>query len=207
MGLLIMLSSLALHTAMPQIDVWVDQEDATYHPTENLHIFFRVDHDCYVAVYNIDVEGRETCLFPREDQNAWVQAGQTYELPGEDADIDYVVTGPAGTETIVIVTSYDNVPAIDEQGLDIGRTTYEVYIEESEPAVFRVISTPPGCRIYMKELATGDEEYIGTAPYTVAVRPGEYEVTLKKFGYRTMTRRVWLDPGEQRRVFVKLIPY
>lgn len=207
MFLLILLSLLSLHNGSLDIDIWVAKEDAIYYPTENLKIFFRANQDCFIAVYDIEVGGRESLLFPPEGEDGWVEAGQTYELPPETAEYDYVISGPEGIETIVAVASTEKLPDLNSEESDVVKKTMEIYIEEPEAATLRIISTPKKCRIYMTEVETGDNEYIGKAPHTVVIRPGEYIIKIKKLGFRTLTRRVWLEPGERRRIFVKLIPY
>jgi hypothetical protein len=189
------------------IDIWVDKEDATYYPTENLHIFFQANKDCYVAIYNIEVGGRENLLFPPEGKDGRVEAGKTYELPPETADYDYVVSGPVGTEKIIALASAEPLTDLYDERPGVVKEIIEIYIEEPEPAKLRIISTPSHCRIYITELETGETEYIGKAPRTIVIRPGGYKVKIKKIGCRTLTRKVWLDPGERRRIFVKLRPY
>ncbi len=206
MAFLLLLSLLNANQAL-EIDVWFDREDPVYYPTDNLKIFFRANQDCYCAVYNIEIGGRENMLFPLEGESGWIKADRTYELPPDAADYDYVVGGPEGTETIVVIASPTRLPDLLDEGPDVVRETAEIYIEEPEPAVLRIISTPGNCRIYITAVEFDDGEYRGTAPRTIVLRPGEYVVKITKFGYRTLTRRIWLEPGERRRVFVKLIPY
>lgn len=204
---IMLLSLLILQYSPLNIDVWVDKEEAIYYTTENLKIFFRTDQDCYVAVYNIEVGGREYLLFPLEGENGWVKAGKTYELPPETADYDYVLSGPEGIETIVIVGSRERLPGLNDEGLDVVREAVEIFVKEPEPGKLRIISTPDSCRIYITEVESDDQEYIGKAPRTIVLRPGEYIVKIKKLGYRTLTRKIWLEPGEPRRMFVKLRRY
>jgi hypothetical protein len=118
-----------------------------------------------------------------------------------------VIEGPEGVESIIAVASKERLPELDDEGKDIVTKVVEIHIEEPEPAKLRIISTPKNCRIYITDVDTGEEEYIGKSPRTIGIRPGQYRVRIKKFGYRTLIRKIWLDPGERRRVFVKLIPY
>ncbi|MCK4251462.1 DUF4384 domain-containing protein [candidate division WOR-3 bacterium] len=204
---IMLLSLLVLQYGPLNIDVWVDKEEAIYYTTENLKVFFRTDQDCYVAVYDIEVGGREYLLFPLEGEDGWVEAGKTYELPSETADYDYVLSGPEGIETIIVVGSKARLPDLNDEGPDIVREAIEIFVKEPEPGKLRIISTPENCRIYITEIESDDQEYIGKAPRTIVLRPGEYIVKIKKLGYRTLTRRIWLEPGEPRRMFVKLRRY
>jgi len=206
MVFLLLLTLLNANQAL-EIEVWFDREDPVYYPTDNLRVFFQANQDCYCAVYNIEIGGRENMLFPLEGESGWIEAHRTYELPPDTADYDYVVGGPEGTETIVVVASLDRLPDLSDKGTDVVREAAEIYIQEPEPALLRIISTPVNCRIHITAVEFDDSEYRGTAPRTIVLRPGEYVVKITKFGYRTLTRRIWLEPGERRRVFVKLIPY
>lgn len=201
------LLSLFAVTSPPDIDIWVNKEDATYYPNEKLTVFFQVDQDCYVAVYDIEVGGSASMLFPQEGMDGWVEAGRVYELPPADADHDYVIGGAEGIETIIAVGSIERLPDLDDNGVDVVHQSIEIYIEEPEPAKLRIISTPKRCRIYITEVASGNGVSLGKAPRTIVLRPGEYIVKIKKLGYKTLVRRIWLDPDDMRRVFVKLRPY
>jgi hypothetical protein len=189
------------------LDLWLDREEAEYHPTEYLRVFFQTDEDCFVAVYNVDVGGGVSRLFPPGEEAGWVHAGRIHELPPPAADYDYVITGPEGTEQIIAVASAERLPDMYDEGPDVARQVIELYVQEPEPATLNIITTPNNCRVYLTEVASGEEQYIGTAPETVVIRPGEYIVEISAYGFRTMRRNVWLEPGERKRVFVKLYPY
>jgi len=202
-----LLALLTLYNGAPDIEIWVDRDEPVYQAGENLKIFFRVDQDCYVAIYDIEVGGRETLLFPPEQEDGWVEAGHIYELPPENADYDYVISGPEGVETVIALASTEHPPVLDYEEENISRMSLSIHIEEPEPAKLRIVSTPTYARIYLTNVETGEKEYIGRTPRTMVIRPGEYIVKIKKPGFHSLTRRIWLEPGDRRRVFVKLIPY
>lgn len=186
------------------IDIRVDKEDGVYYPNEKLTVYFQVDRDCYLAVYDIETGGRVSMLFPQEGHDGWVEAGKTYQLPASDADFDYIVGASQGIETIVAVASTEGLADLNDEGLDISQKSIEIYIEEPDPALLRIISTPKSCYIYITEIASGEEVQVGKTPRTIAMKPGEYLIEIKKFGYKTLKRRISLEPGDRRRVFVKL---
>jgi hypothetical protein len=192
---------------MPDINLWVDRENAEYYPTEKLTIFFRSDEDCYVSVYNVDVGGREYLLFPLEGESGWIESDVTYELPPPDGDYDYVVGGEPGIEKVIVLASTERLPELVDSDPDIVREAIEIAVLEPEPATLKIISTPPECRIHIIDEITGEEEYMGKTPETMILHPGEYTVELYKFGFKTLKRKIWLDPGERRRVFATLKPY
>ncbi len=203
----VLLLTFATVSAGPLIEAWVNNEDGVYRPGDALRIFFRVDEDCYVAVYNIEVGGRESRLFPSDGDLGRVQANRNYELPPENANFDYVISGPEGVETIIILASSEKPPTLGDDDASIGRQIIEIYVEEPEPARLRIITTPKHGRVFITEVASGTEEYLGQAPCTITIRPGEYLIEIERYGYRTLRRRIRLGPGERRRVFVKLAPY
>jgi hypothetical protein len=207
MALAVLISLLVVSQGSAGLDLWLDREEAEYYPTEHLRIFFQTDEDCFVAVYNVEMGGEVSRLFPHEEEDGWVQAGRIYELPPPAADYDYVITGPEGVEQVIAVASTERLPDMYDEGPDVDREIIELYVLEPEPATLRIITTPDNCRVYLTEVVSGEEQYIGKAPETVVIRPGEYFVEVSKFGYRTMRRKLWLDPGERRRIFVKLYPY
>ncbi|MGB3478501.1 MAG: DUF4384 domain-containing protein [bacterium] len=203
MLLAIILSLFTVGNAL-DIDIWVDKEDGIYYPNEKLTVYFQVDRECYLAVYDIETGGGASMLFPLDGHDGWVEAGRTYQLPSEDADYDYIVGGSEGIETIIAVGSIDRLSNLEDERMGVIRKSIEIYIEEPEPALLRIISTPKSCQIYITEIASGDEVSIGKTPRTIALKPGEYLIEIKKFGFKTLERRIWLEPGDRRRVFVKL---
>lgn len=188
------------------VDVWLDRSEYTFYPGDRLKLFFKADRDCYIAVYNIDVGGREHILFPQQGETGFVQKDSVYELPPANADYDYEITGPEGIEKIVVLASTIRLPTLVDTER-IFKKEIELRIEEPEPAKLRIISTPPKCKIYIKEVKSGKRVYIGRTPRTIVLKPGEYIVEIKKFGYDSIKRRIMLEPGEKRRVYVHLFPW
>lgn len=207
MALAVLISLMMISQGSVGLDLWLDRDEPEYYPNEHLTIFFQTDEDCFVAVYDVDVGGRASRLFPPEEEDGWVKAGRIYELPPPAADYDYVITGPEGVEQIIAVASAEYIPGMDDEGPAVARRVVDLFVQEPEPATLKILTTPGDCRIHLTEVASGEERYIGRAPETVIIRPGEYIVEISSFGYRTMRRRLWLDPGERKRIFVTLYPY
>lgn len=190
--------------AVLDADIWVNKDEAVYYPGEKLEISFESTEDCYAAVYDIEPGGETSRLFPPEGQDGRVDAEHTYRLPPPDADVDYVVGDAIGDEEFVILVNRDHLPVLDEVDPGSVKRSVKIAVEEPEPARLRVISTPNRARIYITEVSSGEKVYIGRAPKTIAVKPGDYIVTIKLSGYSTISRRIELEPGDQRRVFVRL---
>jgi hypothetical protein len=203
----LILTALIVSQGIVDIDLWVDKDEPIYYVNEYLRVFFKTDTDCYVAVYDIEVGGEEYRLFPPDGDDGWVIAGHVYELPGDAADYEYLISSPPGIETIIACASITHPPGLHDDTGDVTRRTAEIYIKEPEPAKLRFISTPDDCRIYITDVASDDTEYVGQAPRTVVIRPGDYIVEIKRFGFYTLKRRISVDPSDRRRIFVKLTPY
>jgi hypothetical protein len=185
------------------VDIWVNKEDAVYQPGEKLRISFEATEDCYAAVYDIEPGGKASRLFPPEGDSGWVKAEHTYELPPPTADVDYVVGEDPGEEEFVVLASRDHLPTLADSSNAVIRKTARITIEEPEPARLRIISTPGHGRIYITEVASGEKTYLGRAPKTIELAPGDYVITVKLAGYYTISRRIRLEAGDWRRVFVR----
>ncbi len=187
------------------VDIRVDREDQAYEFGERIEILFEASRDCYAAVYDIEPGGRAVRLFPREGEEGWIKANQTYRLPESNSEVDYVVGETEGEESFVIVANPEFLPDLEDTS---GAAVWEVeriMVEPPEPVYLRIITTPSRGRIYITEVETDETEYIGKAPRTIVLKPGEYIVTIKRVGYCTMDRRIVLEPGDRRRVFVRLL--
>ncbi len=200
---ILLLSLIALGNPL-EISLWVDRDPAVYHPGDNLTIYFVANQGCYLALYNVEQGGGVSQLFPLEDDDGWVRAGQTYQLPPEYADYDYGVRGPEGIETVIAVASENRLPQLHDEGPDIVTEVIDIQIKEPEAAELIIVSAPSNCRIYITEIASGETEYVGNTPRQIGLRPGEYSVEIKKAGYRTLQRSVSLRAGEKRKVHVRL---
>jgi hypothetical protein len=187
-----------------EISLWVDSEDAVYHPGDNLTVYFSANQGCYLALYNVEQGGGVSQLFPPEEDDGWIRGGQTYQLPPENADYDYAVTGPEGVETIIAVASRTRLPNVHDEGPDIVTEVIDIQIKEAEPAELIIVSSPSNCRIYITEVESGETQYVGDTPRLIGLRPGEYSVEIKKAGYRTLRRTVTLRAGESRKIHVRL---
>jgi hypothetical protein len=189
------------------VSIWVNRDDAVYAPGENLYVYFSANQGCYLAVYNVEQGGGVNRLFPPDGDDGWIRGGQTYQLPSESSDYDYVVSGPEGVETIVVMASRGRLPTFDDEGDDVVTEIIAIQIKDVDSAELVIVSKPKKCRIYVVEAESGAREYVGQTPRAVVLRPGEYFVEIKKVGYRPLERSVRLEPGETRKVYVKLRRY
>jgi len=89
------------------VEVWVDKgEGATYHPGEDIKIYFQASRDCYIVLYNIDTRGYVSLLYPLDRwDDPYVEGGRVYRIPDRFDDYDLTVNGPEGVEYIQAVAS------------------------------------------------------------------------------------------------------
>ncbi|MEZ5359082.1 MAG: DUF4384 domain-containing protein [Candidatus Zixiibacteriota bacterium] len=88
------------------IDVWVDNEDGIYYVGEEVRIYFQANYDCYAVIYGVDTRGEVHILFPEDPwEDGRIDGGETYSIPGRNADYDLVVSGPEGIEHLQAVAS------------------------------------------------------------------------------------------------------
>jgi len=190
--------------AVLEADIWLNKDDAVYRFGEKLTISFETTEDCFAAVYDIEPGGEAVRLFPPDGRDGRVDAEQTYQLPPADADVDYVIGETAGDEEFVILVNRDHLPALGETDPGTVRKSVKITVAEPEDAKLMIITTPTRARIYLTDVSSGEKVYLGRAPKAIEVAPGAYVVTIKLWDYHTINRRIELDPGDRRRIHVRL---
>jgi len=77
-----------------QVGIWTESPSCFI--GDNINIFFNVNKDCFIYVFNIDTDGVTRMIFPNYyDNDNFVRAG-SYSIPG--GNYHFEVTGPAGRE-------------------------------------------------------------------------------------------------------------
>ena len=88
------------------VELWFDEaRGSVYEPGESVEVFFKVSHDCYVVVYDVDTQGFVNVLYPRGEQNSWVESDRIKSIPSAYDDYDLLVEGPKGIEYVIAVAS------------------------------------------------------------------------------------------------------
>ncbi len=121
------------------VKVWVDKgEGATYHPGDDVKVYFRTSRDCYVVIYDIDTRGYVSLLYPadRED-DSYVEGGRVYRVPDNLDDYDLTIDGPNGSEHITVVASlepidYPNFPGSNSEDQEV----YAYKLDGEDPFEF-----------------------------------------------------------------------
>jgi hypothetical protein len=81
-------------------DIWTTRN--AFAIGENVDLYFRVNEDAFVYIFNTDSRGRVTQIFPNFfDTRNRVRADRTYRIPERGYSLE--VQGPAGVETIHIL--------------------------------------------------------------------------------------------------------
>lgn len=97
------------------VTAWVDQDDLTYAPGENLTVFARASADAYLTILDIGTSGAVHIIFPNAyQQDNFVKAGQTVAIPGRNARFDFKVGGPEGTEVLKVIATSKPGPVLRE---------------------------------------------------------------------------------------------
>ncbi len=96
------------------VEVWTNHTDNEFYEGDNIVLSFRSNRDAFVAIYTVDSRGRVNLLFPAsQNDNNFIEGGETYRLPDHRDDFDFVVSGPEGVETIQIIASKERFPIPD----------------------------------------------------------------------------------------------
>ncbi len=121
------------------VKVWVDKGDgATYHPGDDIKVYFRVSRDCYVVIYDIDTRGYVSLLYPTDNgDDAYMEGGRVYRIPDNFDDYDLTIDGPNGIEYITAVASlepidYPNFPGAYSEDKEV----YAYKLDGEDPFEF-----------------------------------------------------------------------
>ena len=79
-----------------------------------------VTEDAYIWVFDTGTSGKVHQIFPnRFEDNNFLRAGQPVVIPSADADYQFSVAHPAGTELLTVIASEDSVPPAQDL-IDLG---------------------------------------------------------------------------------------
>lgn len=131
------------------VDVWTDRGDeAVYQPGDPLQVSVQATVDGHLLLYEIDAEGSIHVLFPIAGFDDYVAAGEVYDVPDAQTDLELVVQGPTGQGFIVAIISrqpFEDLPwylrPIDAQAEALG---YHGVADEEEgvTAEGRIVGDP-----------------------------------------------------------------
>lgn len=92
-----------------KLTIWANKGcGSTYYMGEYIDISFTVDRDSYVTIYDIDVTGHVTILFPNQYyKENLVRSGRVYTIPNKYSGYQLTIEGPSGLELLEGITSTD----------------------------------------------------------------------------------------------------
>jgi hypothetical protein len=95
------------------LQVSVRTDRARYHVGEQLQVYFGVNKDAYVYIFDTDAAGLTKQIFPNYyDTQNFLRAGKRYFIPDRSYDLE--VTPPSGRETLTIVAVLQEFPFLSE---------------------------------------------------------------------------------------------
>ncbi len=102
-----------------QLRIWTDAR--TYSIGESATIHFEVSKPMYVRVAYVSSDGEAADIFPNNiQQDNFLRPGTTYQIPPVENPFSLEITGPVGTDKVIVVTSShpfsDDFEFLDEQG-------------------------------------------------------------------------------------------
>jgi hypothetical protein len=93
------------------LKVWTNVTPGkTFKPGDQVVIYFRADHDCYVTIINVAVQGDVQVLFPNKERpDNHLQAEKEYSLFGPGSRLQLVLGKGAPEKKIVFFVSPDPI--------------------------------------------------------------------------------------------------
>ncbi len=113
----------------PEIEVWTNKgNNSTYYYGEDIAVYFRVERDCYVVVYDIDPSGEVTVLYPTGPYGStYATADRVYRVPDYEDEFGLEVSSVSGPDHIYAFASFDYINPPDFMryiGYDYGDPNY-----------------------------------------------------------------------------------
>lgn len=210
-------------TAQLKIDLQTNK--LRYPPNSSLKILFKLNRQAYVYIYNIDSEGRVNLIFPNKyDKDNFVSSGE-HTLPGKGYSL--VLNKLKGIEFLQAIASQDPIPFlakteyqqspfpqlssqstsyvqklrtnIDERlSSDQWATDWTRYKVTNKLSQLKITSSPRKAKVFI------ENQLVGTTPGSFKVKPGVYEITIKKPGYGKWTKSVNVAPYETKELRAEL---
>ena len=209
------------------VDVRLNKpEGSVYNVGERIEIFVKPSKDAYILVYDINVDGKVTLIFPNKyESNNFVRANTIKKIPSKST-YSLRVSPPYGKEFIQVIASTTPIPIFKEleklgttrmfptlsnnveeyvqkklkpflRGEWVSDTTYFYVGKAPSFGALIVESDPPGMTVYV------DGSYRGKAPVTMTVDEGTHYITVYFENY-TFYKEVYVRENQTVRVIAKL---
>ncbi len=103
-----------------EVDAAVDRANRIYTHGDHVVLSVRATEDSYIWVFDTGTSGKVHQIFPnRYQENNFLAAGSTLNIPPADAEYALAVAHPQGAELITVVATRENAPLTPEL-VDLG---------------------------------------------------------------------------------------
>ncbi|MGC8840197.1 MAG: DUF4384 domain-containing protein [Candidatus Sumerlaeaceae bacterium] len=129
------------------LKVNIQTDRSRYHIGDPIRIYFSVNRDAYVFIFNTDAAGITRQIFPNYyDRDNYLRAGRRYMIPDRTYDLE--INGPQGNEKLTIVAVAQDFPFLKEWHRYSRRNPYPASREGAAALVRRIESfrTEPSAR-------------------------------------------------------------
>lgn len=105
-----------------RLDLWIDKGNGgLYRSGEKMFVNVRAEMACYLKLVYLDAGGNLIVIFPNAYQrSARLFAGQTVQIPDDQAGFDFEIGEPFGAETLIAFASTEPFPQDAGQHLGNG---------------------------------------------------------------------------------------
>ena len=196
-----------------QVRLWTDKGtgDPAYRVGERVQLYFEVNQNAYVTIYDINADGKITKLFPNYQQsNDYARRNRVYRVPD---GYEIYAAPPTGEETLLIVASRNNPvdypELLRENGLDrlLSRLRRRLALSGEDwamdicalrilPDRIRNIRLDVDSNLWGVTLYV-DGSYVGELPQRVDLTPGEHQLVALKSGYKAAIRDIYVDQSSE----------
>jgi len=90
-----------------RIELWVDKGDGgVYEKEEKLFVYLRANRNCFVRLIYHQADGTNVQIYPnRFGQYNMIESDKVYVIPDEDANFDFLIREPFGSEVLTVFAS------------------------------------------------------------------------------------------------------
>ncbi|NMB46296.1 MAG: DUF4384 domain-containing protein [Firmicutes bacterium] len=192
-----------------QVRLWADKgtSDPAYRVGERVQLYFEVNQNAYITIFDINANGDITQLFPNYQQpNGYARRNRVYRVPD---GYEIYAAPPTGEETLLIVATRNNPvdypELLREKGLErlLSRLRRRLALAGEDWAmdIYALRILPERARNVRLDVDSNlwgvtlyvDGSYVGELPQKVELAPGEHQLVALKSGYKAGIRDIYVD--------------
>jgi hypothetical protein len=105
-----------------RISAWTERGDGgVYREGEEMVVHFSSNHECFIKLYHIDVNGKMQLIFPNQyDSDNRLQGDRVYTIPDTSYPFRFKLTAPFGAEFIKVIASKVQFKEIEQSFREMG---------------------------------------------------------------------------------------